>query len=200
MLCRLSLSLYKMKTSRKLFPIILFTILLIPTSCGALIKSQKNKSAKIENRKVGFPERIGLVNDFENILTQEEEIELSTLIREIKALTSDQIFIVTLSNIEPYEHIDGYSLDLANYWELGEKNKNNGILIAIGKTMRKIRIQNGFGIEERLTDLETKKIIDEIMIPEFKQDHYFEGLKNGLESIRKELNKYLFYNKREVGS
>jgi len=83
--------------------------------------------------------------------------------------------------------IDDYSLDLANYWGAGQKGKSNGILIAFGKGIRKIRIQNGYGIEKRLTDEETKKIIDLYMIPKFKDDKYYEGLKDGLSAIFQEL-------------
>lgn len=134
-----------------------------------------------------FPKPTGYVNDFENILTDAEEQELTTLIRELESQTTDRISIVTLTSLDPYDNIDDYSLDLANYWGVGQKDKDNGILIAIGKELRKIRIQNGFGIEKRLTDAETKRIIDEVMIPEFKNDKYYKGLKKGVEAIIQEL-------------
>ena len=134
-----------------------------------------------------FPKPIGYVNDFEDILTKEQEKELTLIIKKHENETTDQIAIVTLISFEPYENIYEYSLYLANYWGVGQKKKNNGILIALGKGLRKIRIQNGFGIEKRLTDSETKKIIDEIMIPEFKDDNFYLGLKKGLEAIIEEL-------------
>ena len=177
----------KMKKLKTIFSATTLTILLITASCGVFKKSQSDKTADTKKETSTFPKPTGYVNDFENILTDAEEKELTTLIKELESQTSDQISIVTLTSLEPYDNIDDYSLDLANYWGIGQKDKNNGILIAIGKELRKIRIQNGFGIEKRLTDAETKRIIDEVMVPEFKNDKYFEGIKKGVEAIIQEL-------------
>jgi len=157
------------------------------TSCGLLKKSQTDNSVSTKTESFKFPESVGYINDFENILTDQEERELTAIIKEHESKTGDQISIVTLTSLEPYDNIEDYSLDLANYWGVGQKEKDNGILIALGKGLRKIRIQNGYGIEKRLTDFETKKIIDEVMIPDFKNDNYFEGLKKGVEAIIEEL-------------
>jgi len=175
----------KMKKLKSIFSAITLTILLVTTSCGVIKQSDKTANTKTETSI--FPKPTGYVNDFENILNDAEEKELTALIKGLESQTSDQISIVTLTGLEPYDNIDDYSFDLANYWGVGQKDKNNGILIAIGKELRKIRIQNGFGIEKRLTDAETKRIIDEVMIPEFKNDKYFEGLKKGVEAIIQEL-------------
>ncbi|HKK38348.1 MAG TPA: TPM domain-containing protein [Cryomorphaceae bacterium] len=174
-----------MKKLKSIFSAITLTILLVTASCGVIKQSDKTANTKTETSI--FPKPTGYVNDFENILTDAEEKELTALIKGLESQTSDQISIVTLTGLEPYDNIDDYSFDLANYWGVGQKDKNNGILIAIGKELRKIRIQNGFGIEKRLTDAETKRIIDEVMIPEFKNDNYFEGLKKGVEAIIQEL-------------
>lgn len=169
------------------FTITLLILILMTSSCELFNKSQKDKPFTPKTENAVFPKPIGFINDFENILTEEEEKELTTIIKKHESKTTDQIAIVTLTSIEPYENIDDYSFDLANYWGVGQKDKNNGILIALGKNLRAIRIQNGIGIEKRLTDSETKKIIDELMIPEFKQNNYFVGLKKGVEAIINEL-------------
>jgi len=176
-----------MKLLKTIFSATTLTILLITASCGVFKKSQSDKTANTKTETSMFPKPTGYVNDFENILTDAEEKELTTLIKGLESQTSDQISIITLTNVKPYDNIDDYSFDLANYWGVGQKDKNNGILIAIGKELREIRIQNGFGIEKRLTDAETKRIIDEVMIPEFKNDKYFEGLKKGVAAIIQEL-------------
>lgn len=152
-------------------------------SCGL----QSNNPFKIKTENSVLPQPVGYINDFENILTDQEESELTSIIKEHESQTTDQIAIVTLTSLEPYNNIDDYSLKLANYWGVGQKGKNNGVLIALGKGLRKIRIQNGLGIENKLTDSETKKIIGEIMIPEFKNDNYYKGLKLGIEAIIEEL-------------
>lgn len=167
--------------------ITILTLVLMTASCGLFKKSQKDKPFAPKTESEFFPKPVGFINDFENILSEREEQELTELIKEHESRTTDQIAIVSLTSVEPYENIDDYSFDLANYWGVGQKDKNNGILIALGKDLRKIRIQNGIGIEKRLTDTETKKIIDEVMIPEFKKDNYFTGLKKGVEAIIDEL-------------
>lgn len=174
-----------MKRLTTIFSAIALTILLITASCGVFKQSDKTANAETETSML--PKPTGYVNEFENILTDAKEKELTTLIKGLESQTSDHISIVTLTGLEPYDNIDDYSLDLANYWGVGQKDKNNGILIAVGKELGKIRIQNGFGIEKRLTDAETKRIIDEVMIPEFKNDNYFVGLKRGFEVIIEEL-------------
>lgn len=167
--------------------ILSLTVILLVNSCGLIKKPQKTELFTTKTESKIFPQPIGYINDFEDILTDEQEMKLTIIIKNHEQETTDQIAIATLTSLEPYENIDDYSLDLANYWGFGQKNKNNGILIALGKGLRKIRIQNGYGIEERLTDMETKRIIDDIMIPEFKKDKYYEGLKKGLEAIIEEL-------------
>ena len=169
------------------FTIVLLTLVLMTSSCGFFKKSQKEKPFTLKTENINFPKSIGYINDFENILTDQEEKELTAIVKEHELKTTDQIAIVTLTNIEPYDNIDDYSFDLANYWGVGQKDKNNGILIALGKNLRAIRIQNGIGIEKRLTDTETKKIIDEVMVPEFKENNYFIGLKKGVVAITEEL-------------
>jgi uncharacterized protein len=169
------------------FTITLLTLVLMTSSCGLFNKSQKDKPFTPKTAHAVFPKPIGFINDFENILSEDEEKELTAIIKEHESKTTDQIAIVTLTSIGPYENIDDYSFDLANYWGVGQKDKNNGVLIALGKNLRAIRIQNGFGIEKRLTDTETKRIIDEWMIPKFKENSYFLGLKKGVEAIINEL-------------
>jgi uncharacterized membrane protein YgcG len=55
------------------------------------------------------------------------------------------------------------------------------------KGLRKIRINNGFGIETKLTDTDTKKIMDDIILPEFKKGNYFEGTKNGVLALMQKI-------------
>ena len=84
------------------------------------------------------------------------------------------------SNYTNKIEFDNYTLGLYNYWDVGKKDKKNGILIGISKSLRKIRIQNGYGIEKILSDSETKVIVDKSFIPNFKKDLFFEGTFEGV--------------------
>ena len=134
-----------------------------------------------------FPEPIGYVNDYEGVFSEEQISELVTLLAKYEEETTNQIFVLTITSYEPYETLEKFSLDLANEWRVGQAEKDNGIVLIFGKQFRKIRIEVGLGLEEKLTDAEAKFIIDNIIIPEFKQNDYFTGIKNGIQKIIEEI-------------
>lgn len=128
-----------------------------------------------------LPKSAGYVNDFENIYSAGEEKVLDSLIKNFESRTTIQMVIVTIDTaMIARDSFDAFSLRLANVWGVGQKGKNNGVTIVISKGFRRMRIQNGFGIEKFLTDGETKLIIDTEFIPAFRQAKYFEGTFNGL--------------------
>jgi uncharacterized protein len=137
--------------------------------------------AKSEN-KIRFPARpLGWTSDFENIFTTRQINELDSIISNFETVTKNEIAIVTIdSSWSSKEEFDNLILTIANNWGVGKKGLNNGITIGISTSLRKIRICNGNGIELKLTNAETKKIIDDIILPEFKKGNYFLGTKNGL--------------------
>lgn len=135
-----------------------------------------------------FPDRIGYVNDFEGVFSNEQVLELNSIIGKHEKETTNQIAVVSIKSFEPFETLFDYSLKLANHWGVGQKGKNNGITVVFGKQIRQIRIQVGYGLENKLKDEEAKRIIDNVIIPEFKKGDYFAGIKNGLAEIIKEIN------------
>ena len=132
--------------------------------------------------KIRFPARpLGWTSDFENIFTTDQINELDSTICNFEKETKNEIAIVTIdSSWTNKEEFDNLILTIANNWGVGKKGLNNGITIGISTGLRKIRICNGYGIEVKLTDAETKKIMDDIILPEFKKGNYFAGTKNGL--------------------
>lgn len=126
----------------------------------------------------------GWVNDFEQLLSPEQFHALDSMITTFEKETTVEIAIVTIdSGYIKKGKFDSLILDLARVWAVGKKDINNGILIGISSSLRKIRITNGEGITEILSDKETKRIIDEVMIPEFRKNNYYKGLENGLHAI-----------------
>jgi uncharacterized protein len=134
-----------------------------------------------------FPDYVGYVNDFEGLFTQDQIKELSDIISKYEKETTNEIAIVSITSFAPYETLFDYSLDLANNWGIGKKDKDNGIAIVFGKQIRQIRIQVGYGLEKKLKDEEAKKIIDNIIIPEFKKGDFYTGIRNGLIAIIDEI-------------
>lgn len=130
-----------------------------------------------------FTKPIGYVNDFENIFTSEQRIKLDKRIGVYELETTNEIVIVTIDSIEPYENINDFATDLSNEWGIGKTEKNNGLLILFSKSLREIRISTGLGTEKILTDEICKKVIDQTIIPEFKKGNYYNGIEKGLTEL-----------------
>lgn len=133
---------------------------------------------------VEIPSQIGFVNDFEQLFSAVEMDSLTRLIVRLNKELDIQLAIVTIDSIYTNAHeFDAFSLILANEWGVGDAKKDNGILIAISRSFRKIRINNGYGIEPILSDQETAEIIQNVIIPHFKLGNYFEGTVAGINQI-----------------
>lgn len=123
------------------------------------------------------------VNDFDHIFTVEQLEKLTLMIREFEKKTTNKIVIVSISSIGKYTDFDKFSVDLSNYNAIGLKEKNNGLSIVFSKNLRKIRISTGIGTEKILTDEICKNIIDQIIIPEFKNGDYYIGIEKGITEL-----------------
>ncbi|MEI9909116.1 MAG: TPM domain-containing protein [Bacteroidota bacterium] len=143
-----------------------------------------------QNHKTdSLPQPVGFVNDFEDIFSTTQENYLDSMIRAYEEKTTIQIALITVdSSMTSRRDFDNYILQIANAWGVGKKGKDNGITIGISKGYRTMRIQNGYGIESVLSDIETKNIIDTAFILPFKRGEYFEGVANGLKAIMNKLH------------
>jgi uncharacterized protein len=129
-------------------------------------------------------EYIGWTNDYEHIFTREQVLTLDSIIGDFHKQTNIEIAIVTLdSSYVTGVDFDDYITSLGNQWGVGKKVKNNGVIIGISAGLKKITIRNGFGIEQKLSDSETKNIIDKMMIPKFREADYYRGTRQGLSAI-----------------
>lgn len=132
-----------------------------------------------------FPEKPNpprLVNDFTMTLSQEETSALEQKLRNYNDTTSSQIAIVVVKSIGDYE-INQYATELAMKWGIGQKGKNNGILILWATANRKIYIATGYGMEEKVPDIIAKRIVNELIIPNFKLGQYYQGLNVATDEI-----------------
>jgi len=132
-----------------------------------------------------FPEKPTpprLVNDFTNTLSPQDLAALESKLVAYNDSTSTQIAIVMLSSLDGYP-IDEYSFQLAEKWGIGQKGKNNGVLVLVAKDDRKIFIATGYGMEGVMPDGLVKRIVENDIKPYFKQGDYFGGLDNGTNSM-----------------
>jgi uncharacterized protein len=134
------------------------------------------------------------VSDYDDLFTAFEVLSLEKLIQNFEDKTTAEITVLTLDTIAcTKENFDAFTLQLARTWGTGKKATNNGILIAICKGYRKVRIHNGTGIEKIMTDAETKEIIEQQMIPEFREGNYYGGTESGIKKIIEVLQPRLKY-------
>jgi len=178
---------------------ITLTAFLLPNIYGQTIKPVNQDTIlqeQISTYRLTFwdslPKQNGRINDYEGLYENEEELALDSLIRIFKSETGIEIVILTLDTIHSdKDNFDQLTLRIANNWVVREKGKYNGILIGISRGHRKIRINNGKGIEELISDAETKTIIYNYFIPYFKTEQYYDGTFTGLTELIKHLKRKL---------
>ena len=138
--------------------------------------------------KALLPNPVDYVNDFERILTRDEINSLISIIDSIKKTDGLQFAIITWDTSSmPKMDFELLNLATANKWGVGDKEKHNGILIGFSNGLRKINIQNGFGIAKVYSNEETKNIIEQTIKPFLKQGQFYEGLKAGILKMTEEL-------------
>lgn len=132
-----------------------------------------------------------LVNDFAGIFSEEQRGDLENMLKAYNDSTSTQIYVVTMSDLHGYPASD-MSFKIGEKWGIGQKGKNNGAVILIkpkvGNSRGDLYIATGYGLEEKLTDARCGRIMDEYMIPYFRQNNYYAGTKLGIESMIKYLS------------
>lgn len=131
---------------------------------------------------IAYPSPQGYVNDFAGILDPSAKQKIHAIASEVEAKTSAQIAVVVVQSLEG-ESLEYYANELFTKWKIGQKGKDNGVLILLAHKERKIRIEIGYGLEGILPDGRTGQIIRESMIPFFKRNDYSGGLIMGTLSV-----------------
>jgi len=136
-----------------------------------------------------YPKAKGWINDFEGLLTKNQVRFLDSLMAVHQQKTTNQMCLVTApASYYPKDSLVEYSRSLFNKWGVGTREKNNGVGILLSKQNRQIRINIGYGLEQVLTNRKCQEIIDDYILPLFKQGKYYEGIKNGITEIIRCLN------------
>ena len=131
---------------------------------------------------VDVPYLTGRVVDEANILSPAVEQDISRMSERHEKATGDQIVVLTLPSLEG-ESIEGYATRVFEAWKLGQKGKDNGVLVIVAPNDRKMRIEVGYGLEGALTDAAAARIIREVMTPQFKSGNFEAGIQDGVNAI-----------------
>lgn len=126
------------------------------------------------------------VNDYANILSNETEEYILNKSRKLNNVDGTQIVVVTILNLEGMS-LEEYATKLFRNFGIGNKEKNNGLLLLLVLEERMFRVEVGYGLEGILPDGKTGRLQDEYIIPYLSNDKWDEGIKNGYDAFYKEI-------------
>ncbi|ERP85420.1 methanol dehydrogenase [Alcanivorax sp. P2S70] len=129
-----------------------------------------------------FPELSGRVVDEAGLLTPAQTQSLTQALAGAEQNTSNQVVVVTLSDLQGYDIAD-YGYQLGRHWGIGSKDNDNGVLLIVAPNDRKVRIEVGYGLEGSLTDALASVIIQQEILPAFRQGQFYGGIQAGVTAI-----------------
>jgi len=124
------------------------------------------------------PRPAGYVNDYAGIINPQDRQKITNFAGELEKKTSAQLAVVTVKTTRP-ETVETYAVRLFEQWGIGQKGKDNGILLLIAAEDRNLRIEVGYGLEGAVTDAISGKVIRDIIVPSFKAGQFSKGIYDG---------------------
>src|SRR5471032_1567346 len=129
-----------------------------------------------------FPALTGRVVDQANIIPASSRADLETKLSDLESKSGIQLVVATVNSLEGQE-IEPYANELFRTWKLGQKEKNNGVLLLVAPKEHRVRIEVGYGLEGTLTDALSKVISSNAITPRFKTGDFAGGISRGVDDI-----------------
>src|SRR5476649_1589240 len=127
---------------------------------------------------VSYPAASGYVVDQSGIIDSAAQSRIEGWILELKQKTSAEVAVVTVDSTEPLS-IEEYTVNLFQRFGIGQKGRDNGVLLLVAYKDHHMRIEVGYGLEGAITDAYSSRIINTVMRPAFKEGNYSEGIEKG---------------------
>ena len=128
------------------------------------------------------PPLTGRVNDYADMISSSAEQAIAQKLEELEASDSTQVAVLTVPGLEG-EDLEGFSIRVAEAWKIGTAENDNGAILLVARDDRDVRIEVGYGLEGRLTDLLAGRIKDQIIVPSFKAGRFDEGFLQATDAI-----------------
>lgn len=125
-----------------------------------------------------------LVVDNAHVISDFDKVELEKKLVALDNTTSNQITVVTVPSLNE-EDIDEVANETFRAWGIGGKKNNNGVLLLVAINDRKVKIEVGYGLEGAIPDVVAKHIINDNIVPAFKQQHYYSGINAAVDNLAK---------------
>ncbi|PWY38475.1 YgcG family protein, partial [Pseudomonas sp. RW409] len=129
-----------------------------------------------------FPALSGRVVDNAQMIEPAVRQQLTQELASHEQSTGEQVVVVTLPDLQGTS-IEDFGYQLGRYWGIGQKDKNNGALLIVARDDRKLRIEVGYGLEDRLTDAQSSVIIHQVITPAFKAGNFSKGISDGVSAM-----------------
>jgi uncharacterized protein len=133
-----------------------------------------------------FPALTGRVVDAANVIPPDEEARLTDKLAALETQTHRQLVVATIASLEDYD-INDYANRLFRTWQLGDKARNDGVLLLVAPKEHKLRIEVGYGLEGVLTDGLSSLVINQTIVPRFKAGDMAGGIEAGADAIIQQL-------------
>ncbi|MCU0445706.1 MAG: TPM domain-containing protein [Microscillaceae bacterium] len=136
------------------------------------------------NQKLTAQDQLGLkyIKDETNTLNSAEKSNLDQKLRAYEQKTSNEIAIFIINSLKGFD-IKSVANQMARESKIGKQGKDNGILLLIARQDRKMHFEVGYGLEGRVSDLASQKILNEVLRPQFRQQKYYDGLNNAIDQL-----------------
>ncbi|MBN9247623.1 MAG: TPM domain-containing protein [Hyphomicrobium sp.] len=130
-----------------------------------------------------YPQLSGRVTDEAGLLTPQDKAEIEKDLADLEQTSTDQLAVVTVKSLQGYP-IEDYGVGLGRKWGIGQKGKDNGVLLIVAPNDRKVRIEVGRRLEPFMTDTMSSLIIQNAILPKFRRGDFAGGIKDGIRDIK----------------
>ena len=134
--------------------------------------------------QVPVPPLTGAVVDKTGTLRADQIRSLDAELRSFADRRGSQVAVLIVPTTRP-EAIEQYSIRVADQWKIGRKRIDDGVILVVAKDDREVRLEVGYGLEGAIPDVIAKRVIDEQIVPRFRQGDYFGGIRAGTSTIMK---------------
>jgi len=128
------------------------------------------------------PKPSNYVNDYVQFLSPQTVSTLNAQLKGFEEKTSVQIVVAIFSSLDG-ESLEDFSIRLADQWQIGQAGKDNGVILSFYIKDRKMRLEVGYGLEDKITDLQAQQIINNVISPLLKQGKRDQGVTLGVKAI-----------------
>jgi uncharacterized protein len=132
--------------------------------------------------QVAVPPLKARVTDLTGTLTKEQTASLEQMLQSFEARKGSQIAVLMLPSVKP-EAIEQYALRVAEQWKIGRGKIDDGAILVVAKNDRELRIEVGYGLEGALNDATANRIVEDIIVPRFREGDFYGGISAGVDRM-----------------